>query len=181
MVLKQLICLHLAVSDIGPPKFFTSLDQLASAACDLRPRGGVDCPERVLSGLLMGLESSCPKSTVYVFTDAIAKDVDLLGKVLSVIQEKQIKVLTIFHPLLVDWVTHGWSEAFLQSNRMSIYIGRMNLEDAKGAFVPSSCIQGTRQTLNFLTKNCMTMLTSELPEVEQLSAVCFLHFTVPTK
>ncbi|XP_065191072.1 hemicentin-1-like [Sycon ciliatum] len=90
-------CLLVPFGDpvIGPPQFFNHLNQLADAACSLRPTGGVDCPEKVLSGLLMGLESSCPKSTVYVFTDAVAKDLELLGRVLEVIQSKQIKVVFV--------------------------------------------------------------------------------------
>lgn len=51
--------------------------------------GGGDCREHLLTALLKAIDNSCPKSTIYVFSDASPKDVDLLGDVLSRLQQKQ--------------------------------------------------------------------------------------------
>lgn len=54
--------------------------------------GGGDCPESTLKGIEMGLESSLPKSFVFVFTDAVASDFQFEASVLQLIQEKQASV-----------------------------------------------------------------------------------------
>lgn len=54
--------------------------------------GGGDCPESTLKGIEMGLESSLPRSVVFVFTDAVANDFQFEASVLQLIQEKQASV-----------------------------------------------------------------------------------------
>ena len=54
--------------------------------------GGGDCKERMLAALLKASDMSCPRSTIYVFSDASPKDLDLLGSVLSRLQEKKQQV-----------------------------------------------------------------------------------------
>lgn len=58
----------------------------------LRLWGGGDCPESALNGILAALKHALPKSYVYIFTDAIAKDFSLDTNVLSMIQKKQTSV-----------------------------------------------------------------------------------------
>ena len=53
-----------------------------------------------LSGLLLALEATCPRSTIFVFTDAISKDYNKLGLVLDAIQRRQIRVRHQWFPPL---------------------------------------------------------------------------------
>lgn len=54
--------------------------------------GGGDCPEATLNGVLAALDHALPKSYVYIFTDAIAKDFALDKQVLELIRKKQTTV-----------------------------------------------------------------------------------------
>ncbi|KAI5635231.1 immunoglobulin domain-containing protein [Phthorimaea operculella] len=57
--------------------------------------GGGDCPEKSLGGIQLALNVSKPRSYVYVFTDATAKDHSLVGKLLDAVQRKQTQVVFI--------------------------------------------------------------------------------------
>lgn len=59
--------------------------------------GGGDCPEYTLSGISLALKYALPKSFVYIFTDASAKDYkDLEKTVIEQIQQKQATVIQIY-------------------------------------------------------------------------------------
>ncbi|XP_030040039.2 hemicentin-1 [Manduca sexta] len=55
--------------------------------------GGGDCPEFSLSGIELGLELSLPRSQVYVFTDASAKDYSIYEQVKNRAQEKSSQII----------------------------------------------------------------------------------------
>lgn len=57
-------------------------------------RGGGDCPEMSLSGLIAGIENARPNSLVYVLTDATAKDHDKFEEAFNIIKKKQLTVST---------------------------------------------------------------------------------------
>ncbi|XP_065191495.1 uncharacterized protein LOC135822608 [Sycon ciliatum] len=57
--------------------------------------GGGDCQENMLLALLTAIEHSCPKSTIYVFSDSTPKDQYLLGTVLERLQAKEQHVVFI--------------------------------------------------------------------------------------
>lgn len=59
---------------------------------NLKLYGGGDCPESTLKGIRTALKYALPKSYVYVFTDATAKDFGLDVDVLSLIQRRQATV-----------------------------------------------------------------------------------------
>ena len=75
--------------DVGPvtvtrnmSKFSADIHRLV-----LLENSGGTCEEKSLSALVLALQTSLPKSTIYVFTDSHAKDQYQLNNVLQLIQE----------------------------------------------------------------------------------------------
>lgn len=50
-------------------------------------------PENVTTGIKVAIENSLPYSTVYVFTDASAKDSEMYEEVKCMTQKKQIQLI----------------------------------------------------------------------------------------
>lgn len=69
------------VSTTNPSDLFMQLD-------DLRAQGGGDCPELILHGLQLALSSCLPRSHIFVFTDAGAKDLELEQTVHNLIDRR---------------------------------------------------------------------------------------------
>ncbi|XP_013929502.1 PREDICTED: von Willebrand factor A domain-containing protein 7-like, partial [Thamnophis sirtalis] len=67
--------------NVGPITKTQSVDELESAISRLTATGGGDCPEMSMSGLKLALQQSMPRSKIFVFTDAGAKDESLKGEV----------------------------------------------------------------------------------------------------
>ncbi|XP_037039189.1 hemicentin-1-like isoform X2 [Bradysia coprophila] len=74
---------------VGPELVTTNQTELLDVLDNLKLYGGGDCPESTLKGIFTALKYALPKSYVYVFTDAIAKDFALDLDVLSLIQRRQ--------------------------------------------------------------------------------------------
>lgn len=79
-------------TDVGPELVTTNQAELLDVLDNLKLYGGGDCPESTLKGIFTALKYALPKSYVYVFTDAIAKDFGLDSEVLSLIQRRQATV-----------------------------------------------------------------------------------------
>ncbi|XP_062606286.1 von Willebrand factor A domain-containing protein 7-like, partial [Saccostrea cucullata] len=62
---------------------------------NLTVSGGDDCPEYALTGLLKGIEMSNKDSKIYIYTDADAKDEELLPQVNARVKEKSVKPIYI--------------------------------------------------------------------------------------
>eukprot|EP00118_Oscarella_pearsei_P029007 m.3463 g.3463 ORF g.3463 m.3463 type:complete len:1268 (+) comp9407_c0_seq1:67-3870(+) len=67
----------------GPPFVTHNSTAFIEELNKLTPDGGGDCPELAMHGIHLGLTRSLPGSSLYVFTDAGAKDCDLNTTVFS--------------------------------------------------------------------------------------------------
>ncbi|KPJ19296.1 Hemicentin-2 [Papilio machaon] len=81
--------------NIGPATVTKSKEVFKSALNIIHVKGGGDCPEKSLGGVLLALSVSRPRSYVYVFTDASASDYKIVGKVLDAVQRKQSQVVFV--------------------------------------------------------------------------------------
>ncbi|XP_060082487.1 von Willebrand factor A domain-containing protein 7-like [Ylistrum balloti] len=70
----------------------TSGDEMINQLRDLSVTGGGDCPEYAMSGILKGIFLSRRGSTLYVFTDADAKDGNIFMNVINAANSKDITV-----------------------------------------------------------------------------------------
>lgn len=67
-------------------------NELLNALDNVHLYGGDDCPENMLSGLIVALGYALPNSYVYAFTDASANDFSSEDKLIELIQRKQATV-----------------------------------------------------------------------------------------
>ena len=84
------------ISAFGPPfvtndavKFLAELDNLQAS-------DGGDCPELTLHGLQLALTRCLPGSSIFIFTDAGVKDVDLTQTVYSLIDQKGSQIYIFY-------------------------------------------------------------------------------------
>ncbi|XP_063147330.1 von Willebrand factor A domain-containing protein 7-like [Candoia aspera] len=75
--------------DVGPIVKTRSVDDLESAIANLTAAGGGDCPEMAMTGVKLALLESLPRSKIFVFTDAAAKDRHLKDEVKILIDSSQ--------------------------------------------------------------------------------------------
>ncbi|XP_053155316.1 von Willebrand factor A domain-containing protein 7-like [Hemicordylus capensis] len=67
--------------EVGPVFKTHDVDQFQSYISALRVDGGGDCPEMSLTGLKLALQASMPRSKIFTFTDAGAKDAFLMDEI----------------------------------------------------------------------------------------------------
>ncbi|KAL8213127.1 UNVERIFIED_CONTAM: hypothetical protein K2H54_060866 [Gekko kuhli] len=67
--------------DVGPVHVTQDVDTFESFISRLTAIGGGDCPEMSLTGLKLALHESMPRSKIFIFTDAGAKDASLLDEI----------------------------------------------------------------------------------------------------
>ncbi|XP_071754168.1 von Willebrand factor A domain-containing protein 7 [Centroberyx gerrardi] len=71
--------------DFGPMIRTTDPNEMKKEISKLRAKGGGDAPEMCLSGLQLALTGAPASSYIYVFTDAIAKDIALKDTIVALI------------------------------------------------------------------------------------------------
>ncbi|XP_035515445.1 LOW QUALITY PROTEIN: uncharacterized protein LOC118326538 [Morone saxatilis] len=76
----------------GPMIRTTDPDKMKSEISKLTASGGGDTPEMCLSGLQLALTGAPASSHIYVFTDAIAKDIDLKDTIVALIRSSKSTV-----------------------------------------------------------------------------------------
>lgn len=81
--------------DVGPVTVTDDPNVFKSAISDLFASGGGDCPELAMTGMLQGLAETEEGGSLFMFTDATAKDSSLAGNVSSLATSKDIKVFPI--------------------------------------------------------------------------------------
>ena len=77
---------------MGPVTVTNDAKTAIDAVNELKATGGGDCPELAMTGLYEALLRSLPESTIYLFTDADAKDGQRRKEVMSLASENKIKV-----------------------------------------------------------------------------------------
>ncbi|XP_019642534.1 PREDICTED: von Willebrand factor A domain-containing protein 7-like isoform X1 [Branchiostoma belcheri] len=77
---------------VGPAVVTNNPEEFKAAIGSLEADGGGDSPEYSLGAVQIALARSLPGSTIFVFTDAEAKDAELLESVTSLGIQKNIKV-----------------------------------------------------------------------------------------
>ncbi|XP_014381432.2 von Willebrand factor A domain-containing protein 7, partial [Alligator sinensis] len=82
--------------DFGPVFVTENVKEFQVAIEALTVSGGDDCPEMALSGLELALRASEPRSKIFTFTDASAKDIDKMDVVKMLVESKGSQV----NPLL---------------------------------------------------------------------------------
>lgn len=118
----KILLYKMSSTDIGPELVTTNQQELLDVLDGLRLWGGGDCPESALNGILAALKHALPKSYVYIFTDAIAKDFALDGEVLSLIQKKQTSVSEIWS---INDTNFDWSALSLNTCVVNISVDRV--------------------------------------------------------
>lgn len=78
--------------DVGPVLITRDVDQFESFIAGLTVTGGGDCPEMSLTGLKLALQKSMPRSKIFIFTDAGAKDASLLDEIKVLIDSSESEV-----------------------------------------------------------------------------------------
>ncbi|EPS44366.1 hypothetical protein H072_1638 [Dactylellina haptotyla CBS 200.50] len=81
--------------DFGPVQTFTDADEFKSAINALYASGGGDCPEMAMNGMLIGIDALSSGASLFMYTDAEAKDYSLMDDVISSAFDKDIKVITM--------------------------------------------------------------------------------------
>jgi len=79
----------------GPAFVTESADTLLGAVGGLSANGGGDCPELSQDGLLEAIGKSFPDSTLFMFSDASAKDSVLANNVISEAHKKNIRIVYV--------------------------------------------------------------------------------------
>uniref|UniRef100_UPI00358EB2F4 von Willebrand factor A domain-containing protein 7-like n=1 Tax=Myxine glutinosa TaxID=7769 RepID=UPI00358EB2F4 len=78
--------------DVGPVMETKNVSVLKAAIDDLKPDGGGDCPEMALTGLELALKNSLPRSHIFVFSDASAKDEEKRDSVNTLTEQTKSKI-----------------------------------------------------------------------------------------
>ncbi|XP_074484871.1 von Willebrand factor A domain-containing protein 7-like isoform X2 [Sebastes fasciatus] len=140
--------------DFGPPFRTTDPDKMKRQISKLTVNGGGDIPEMCLSGIQLALTSAHAYSQIFVFTDAVAKDIDLKDTILALIRSSKSTV---------SYFQTGASGRRRRSLRSGSFEDYEDLALASGGQV----IQVTKKQLHEATDVILDTSTSALVTVFQ--------------
>lgn len=139
-----------AVVTNDPKVFLAELDKLTAD-------GGGDCPELTLHGLQLALSRCLPGSSIFVFTDAGTKDVDLTQSVYSLIDRKGSQIYFFYtgrsrfpcsyNPFLFNEVAKRSGGQVLHINRKTV---------VKATFLTQAVTEGATALLLAVTRRSRT-------------------------
>lgn len=116
---KQYLLVRFGDPDVGPPFTTDDPDQFLARVNALSPSGGGDCPELSMTALLQAIGTSFEDSTLFLFTDASAKDAGLVRGVGALATAKNIRISALLtgscspiDPAYVDVVERTGGQLF---------------------------------------------------------------------
>lgn len=93
--LNSLLNSNCQIPEVRPVIRVNKANKMLEALDEITLTRNYDCPEMAMQGTIDGMSAALPRSQIYVFSDASAKDYNLLDKALKIAQEKQLTVITI--------------------------------------------------------------------------------------
>ncbi|XP_049878338.1 hemicentin-1-like [Pectinophora gossypiella] len=103
--------------EVGPPIISSNAEELVASLNRLTVSGGHDCPEDSLAGIQKALEVSNAGSTVFVFTDAYAKDNSKLEDIRNLCRNTSSQVIIFLSGRCVPETQGGSLEVYFQIAR----------------------------------------------------------------
>ncbi|MGH0163992.1 UNVERIFIED_CONTAM: hypothetical protein FKN15_046263 [Acipenser sinensis] len=102
--------------EYGPVFKTQNVSQFQNSIASLTVGGGDDCPEMAMSGLQLALTSSEPRSKIFLFTDAGAKDISKLDDVLLLVESTKSQI----YPFLTGYCAPAGTTSRLEANTTTV-------------------------------------------------------------
>ncbi|XP_046366074.2 von Willebrand factor A domain-containing protein 7-like isoform X2 [Haliotis rufescens] len=136
----------------------------------IRVHGGGDCPEYILDGIEKALSVCNPDSQMYVFTDASAKDFNRVDRILTLLDQKKVKI----DFLLTSDCSRRRRET--EGVKETLRIRR----SASGEDLYRSLAEATGGTVYVTDKTAIHRVAAVIRESAKASSVTILKKTVPS-
>ncbi|KAK7925739.1 hypothetical protein WMY93_008049 [Mugilogobius chulae] len=150
--------------DFGPLMRTTDPEEFKKAINALTPNGGGDLPEMSLSGLQLALTNAPYGSTIFLFTDAAAKDAHLKSTVTALIERTESEVnfmITSFSSLRRRRADSGNQQTGVRLSGVDSQVYK-DLAVASGGqaveVTKSQLLEATNAVLQTSTSNVVTLL-----------------------
>ncbi|XP_039860583.1 von Willebrand factor A domain-containing protein 7-like isoform X4 [Simochromis diagramma] len=131
--------------EFGPMIRTTDVDKMKEEISKLKASGGGDDPEMCLSGLQLALTGAPSSSDIYVFTDALAKDIELKDTINALISSTKSKVsFFITTPFsrrrrsLIAASFDDYKDIALTSGGQAIHVSKSELSQATDIILDTS-------------------------------------------
>ncbi|XP_032384103.1 von Willebrand factor A domain-containing protein 7 isoform X1 [Etheostoma spectabile] len=162
----------------GPPIRTTDPNKMKEEVAKLTATGGGDVPEMCLSGLQLALTNAPASSHIYVFTDAIAKDIALKDTIVALIRSSKSTVSFFMtagdgrrrRSLSAAASFEDYIELALASGGQAIQVSKAHLPEATDVILDTSTSAlvtvlqrarnpGTQETFPFMVDESLMNIT----------------------